>query len=84
MARSLRKPPFVNPYLLSELVTDRPINLWARNSFILPKFVHKVFRIHNGKGFKRMKITEQMVGSKFGEYAPTRQANIYKKKQKKK
>ena len=84
MTRSLRKPPFVIPALLRRLSKKRPIELRTRNSIILPRFVAKVFLIHQGKKWVRHKITEENVGSKFGDYARTRKTNIYKKKQKKK
>jgi small subunit ribosomal protein S19 len=85
MTRSLIKPPYINPYLYKKrLQKDRPVTVWARNSFILPQFVGYIFRIHQGKKFIRHKITEEMVGGKFGEYASTRKANIYKKKLKQK
>ena len=52
--------------------------------FILPEFIGFVFQVHQGKTFVRFQVTEDMVGSKLGEYALTRKANIYKTKQKKK
>jgi|TARA_B110000261_G_scaffold138025_1_gene156699 ribosomal protein S19 len=85
MARSLQKAPFVSPSLIRKtLKKDRPIQTWARNCFILPEFIGLIFQVHQGKTFVRFQVTEEMVGSKLGEYALTRKANIFKKKQKKK
>jgi ribosomal protein S19 len=85
MVRSLQKAPYIAPSLIKKnLRNDRPIQTWARSCFILPEFIGFVFQVHQGKTFVRFQVTEDMVGSKLGEYALTRKANIYKKKQKKK
>lgn len=84
MSRSLSKGPFVHHSLLKKnLDLKQPIKIWSRNSFIIPEFVDSVFSIHNGKSFVQIKVIEDMVGHKFGEFASTRKKNIFKKKLKK-
>lgn len=56
----------------------------SRNSSIIPKFVEKTFRIHNGKSFKEITVTKEMLGHKFGEFFKTRVEFEFKKKKKKK
>jgi len=85
MSRSLSKGPFVHPSLLKkDLNLKQPIKVFSRNSFIVPEFVESVFDIHNGKSFIQIRVVEDMVGHKFGEFASTRKKNIFKKKLKKK
>ena len=78
MARSVWKGPFVHPSLLKKIdkVKDagnkKPIKTWSRNSTIIPEFVGLSFLIHNGKSFIPITISEEMVGHKLGEFAPTR------------
>jgi small subunit ribosomal protein S19 len=77
MSRSLRKGPFVNPKLLAKVMAQdkgepRPIKTWARSSTIIPEFVSKTFLVHNGKEFKKVFVTENMVGHKLGEFSFTR------------
>jgi ribosomal protein S19 len=85
MVRSLQKAPYIAPSLIKkDLRKDRPIQTWARGCFILPEFIGFIFQVHQGKAFVRFQVTEDMVGTKLGEYALTRKANIFKKKQKKK
>ena len=78
MARAIWKGPFVHPSLLKKVdkIKDqsnaRPIKTWSRNSTIIPEFVGKSFLIHNGKTFIPITISEEMVGHKLGEFAPTR------------
>ena len=82
MSRSLKKGPFVEWKLLDKIdkLNDanqkKPIKTWARRSTITPDFVGHTFNIHNGKTFIPVFITENMVGHKLGEFAPTR---IFKK-----
>jgi small subunit ribosomal protein S19 len=82
MGRSLKKGPFVEWKLLDKIdkLNDagqkKPIKTWARRSTIAPDFVGHTFNIHNGKTFIPVFITENMVGHKLGEFAPTR---IFKK-----
>ena len=78
MTRSVWKGPFVDGYLLSKAEKAKAgkkgevIKTWSRRSTILPLFVGLTFAVHNGKGFVPVLVNEQMVGHKFGEFAPTR------------
>lgn len=78
MGRSLKKGPFVNQKLLwkidqlNETGAKRPIKTWARSSLITPDFVGHTFLVHNGKDFVSVYATENMVGHRLGEFAPTR------------
>lgn len=78
MARSIKKGPFVEPSLIKKVVklneaqSKKPIKTWSRRSTITPEFVGHTFNIHNGKTFVSVFITENMVGHKLGEFAPTR------------
>ena len=79
MSRSIWKGPFVDPSLLKkvEKLKDQsnkpPIKTWSRKSTIIPEFFGHSFLIHNGKKFIPIKISEEMVGHKLGEFSPTRQ-----------
>ena len=78
MARSVWKGPFVDGYLLKKAETVNEsgrkdvIKTWSRRSTILPQFVSLTFGVHNGKKFIPVLVTEEMIGHKFGEFAPTR------------
>ncbi|MEC7179453.1 MAG: 30S ribosomal protein S19 [Pseudomonadota bacterium] len=78
MTRSIWKGPFVHPSLLKKIdklkdkPNKKPIKTWSRNSTIIPDFVGHSFMIHNVKSFKPITISEEMVGQKLGEFAPTR------------
>jgi small subunit ribosomal protein S19 len=78
MARSLRKGPFVDPSLqrrVDQLLrsgTKQVIRTWSRRSMITPEFVGLTFHVHNGKLFMPVFVTENMVGHRLGEFAPTR------------
>ncbi len=78
MARSVWKGPFVDGYLLKKAEKGREsgrsevIKTWSRRSTILPQFVGLIFGVHNGHKFVPVMVTENMVGHKFGEFAPTR------------
>ena len=77
MGRSLKKGPFVDPKLLKKInglsKDDRTIiKTWARASTIAPEFVDRTIAVHNGKIHIPVFITENMVGHKLGEFAPTR------------
>lgn len=78
MPRSLKKGPFVDDHLLKkvsqaqEMQSRKIIKTWSRRSTILPEFVGLTFAIHNGKKFLPVFVTEDMVGHKLGEFAPTR------------
>ena len=79
MSRSIWKGPFVDPSLLKKVEKNKgnqnsaPIKTWSRKSTIIPEFVGVSFLIHNGKKFIPIKISEEMVGHKLGEFSPTRQ-----------
>lgn len=78
MARSLKKGPYIDPKLLKKIRElnqrgeKRVIKTWSRRSTISPEFVGHTIAIHNGKNFIPVYITENMVGHKLGEFAPTR------------
>jgi small subunit ribosomal protein S19 len=78
LARSLWKGPFVDGYLLKKAEAARaggrnaPVKTWSRRSTILPQFVGLTFQVHNGSKFIPVLVTEEMVGHKLGEFAPTR------------
>ena len=77
MARSIKKGPFVDEHLSKKVsaqsVDDRrPIKTWSRRSTILPEFVGYTIAVHNGRRFLPVYVTENMVGHKLGEFAPTR------------
>ncbi|MDR1425573.1 MAG: 30S ribosomal protein S19 [Rickettsiales bacterium] len=78
MKRSVWKIPFVDGYLIKKakiasLDPKKPvIKTWSRRSTILPQFVGLSFTVHNGKKFIPVLVSEDMVGHKFGEFAPTR------------
>jgi len=78
MARSVKKGPFIDVKLLSKIQalnkanTKKVIKTWARRSTIPPEFVSHTIAVHNGKKFIPVFITENMVGHKLGEFAPTR------------
>ena len=79
MSRSIWKGPFVDPSLIKKVekikdqINKPPIKTWSRKSTIIPEFVGFSFLIHNGKKFIPIKISEEMVGHKLGEFSPTRQ-----------
>ena len=78
MARSLKKGPFADASLLkkvdamNEAGQKQVIKTWSRRSMILPEMVGLTFAVHNGKKFIPVFVTENMVGHKMGEFAPTR------------
>ncbi len=78
MARSVWKGPFVDGYLLKKADVARAagrnqiIKTWSRRSTILPQFVGLIFGVYNGKKFIPVSVNEDMIGHKFGEFAPTR------------
>ena len=77
MARSIKKGPFVDQYLLDKVEkmnggAKSAIQTWSRRSMIVPEFVGHTFNVHNGKVFTPVFVTENMVGHKLGEFAPTR------------
>ena len=78
MARSLKKGPFVDGYLLNKVKNlnesgkKEVIKTWSRRSTIYPEFIGHTFAVHNGKEFIPVYVTEDMVGHKLGEFSPTR------------
>ncbi|MEM6270536.1 MAG: 30S ribosomal protein S19 [Bacteroidota bacterium] len=78
MARSLKKGPFIDPKLEQKILKmndkgqKKAIKTWARRSMISPDFVGHTVTVHNGNKFIPVYITENMVGHKLGEFAPTR------------
>jgi len=76
MARSSKKGPYVDPKLLKKVKRqkpeDGPIKTWARDSMISPEMIGYTFLVHNGKDFIPVKVREEMVGHRLGEFAPTR------------
>lgn len=78
MTRSVWKGPFVDGYLLRKAERSRAsgrsevIKIWSRRSTILPQFVGLMFGVHNGQKHIPVSVNEDMVGHKFGEFAPTR------------
>ena len=78
MARSLKKGPFVDAHVLKKVQAakkandNKPIKTWSRRSTILPDMIGLTFNVHNGKNFIPVYVTEEMVGHKLGEFAPTR------------
>lgn len=78
MARSIKKGPFVDLHLEKKIEhalqknDKKVIKTWSRRSVILPETIGLTFAVHNGKKFVPVYVTENMVGHKFGEFAPTR------------
>ena len=78
MARSLKKGPYVDPSLQRKVEksvssgSKQVIRTWSRRSMITPEFVGLTFHVHNGKLFVPVFVTENMVGHRLGEFAPTR------------
>ena len=78
MPRSLKKGPFVDDHLEKKIIVAKQTNdrrlikTWSRRSVILPEFVGVNIAVHNGNKFIPVFITEEMVGYKLGEFAPTR------------
>ena len=78
MARSVKKGPYVEPSLMKKIEqmnksgNKRVVQTWARRSTISPDFVGHTLAVHNGNKFIPVYITENMVGHKLGEFAPTR------------
>ena len=78
MARSIKKGPYVDHNLLEKVTgmnkggKKSVLKTWSRRSTIIPEFVGHTFAVHNGNKFIPVYITENMVGHKLGEFAPTR------------
>lgn len=75
MTRSLKKGPYVDAKLIKKVGARKPndaaIKTWARSSQIAPEFVGYTFLVHTGKSFEEVLVTEDMVGHRLGEFAPT-------------
>lgn len=78
MARSLKKGPFVDDHLLKKVMkakeekSNKPIKTWSRRSTITPDMIGLTMNVHNGRNFIPVYITENHIGYKLGEFAPTR------------
>ncbi|MDE5651713.1 MAG: 30S ribosomal protein S19 [Ureaplasma sp.] len=78
MSRSAKKGAFIDTSLLKKVEAmnssdkKRPIKTWSRRSTIFPEFIGNTFEVHNGKQFIKVFVTEDMIGHKLGEFAPTR------------
>lgn len=78
MPRSLKKGPFVDPHLLKKVQqaqesgSKRVIKTWSRRSMIIPNMLGLNLAVHNGRKFMPVYVTENMIGHKLGEFAPTR------------
>ena len=78
MSRSVKKGPFIDASLMKKVErmistgSKKPIKTWSRRSVVLPDFVGLTISVHNGKTFHSIFVTENMVGHRLGEFAPTR------------
>jgi small subunit ribosomal protein S19 len=78
MSRSVKKGPYVDLRLLTKVERQQstgnrePLKTWSRDCTIVPDFVGHTFLVHNGRQFLKLFVTEDMVGHKLGEFAPTR------------
>jgi small subunit ribosomal protein S19 len=77
MSRSLKKGPHVDERLLAKVERQQsghrePIKTWSRDCTIVPDFIGHTFLVHNGRQFTKLFVTEDMIGHKLGEFAPTR------------
>jgi len=77
MSRSSKKPPYVAADILKKISRQKagegaPIKTWSRASEIAPEMVGYAFAVHNGKSFIEVRISEDMVGHRLGEFSPTR------------
>ncbi|MCX6052895.1 MAG: 30S ribosomal protein S19 [Sulfurimonas sp.] len=78
MARSVKKGPFVDDHLMKKVIeakadnNKKPIKTWSRRSVVLPDMVGLTFNVHNGRQFVPVYVTENHIGYKLGEFAPTR------------
>ncbi len=84
MSRSLKKGPFIEPKLEARVVAQSEsskktvIKTWSRASMISPDFVGQTIAVHNGNKFIPVYVTENMVGHKLGEFAPTRNSRNFR------
>ncbi len=86
MTRSIKKGPFVDDHLLRKVEKleqageKTMVKTWSRRSTIVPEFVGHTFAVHNGRKFIPVYVTENMVGHKLGEFAPTRTFKAHSKR----
>jgi len=86
MSRSIKKGPFISEKLMKKVAalnkkgTKDTIQTWSRASVIVPDFVGHTFMVHNGRAFLKVYVTEDMVGHRLGEFAPTRTFRGHSKK----
>lgn len=79
MGRSIKKGPYIDPKLTKKVEAQKeagknsPITTWARASMISPDFIGFTFMVHDGRKHIKVRVTEDMVGHKLGEFAPSRQ-----------
>lgn len=74
MARSLKKGPYIDERLLEKVKKAKSgevVKTWSRACVVIPEFIGFIFGVHNGKEFVQVKVTENMVGHKLGEFSPT-------------
>jgi small subunit ribosomal protein S19 len=78
VARSIKKGPFIDEHLFKKIKKSKETNdkkvikTWSRRSTVIPEAVGLTFAVHNGRKFIPVYVTENMIGHKFGEFAPTR------------
>ena len=78
MARSIKKGPFVDEHLMKKVIKaketkdNKPIKTWSRRSTMITEMIGFTFNVHNGRAFVPVYVTENHVGYKLGEFAPTR------------
>lgn len=83
MARSVRKGPYVQESLLKKVErlndsgTKEIIRTWSRRSMIVPEMIGHTFHVHNGRLFMPVFVTENMIGHRLGEFAPTRKPTVH-------
>jgi small subunit ribosomal protein S19 len=88
MSRSVKKGPFVDLKLMDKVLKQNeggsrsPMKTWARACTIIPEFVGHTFLVHNGRAHVKVYVTEDMVGHRLGEFAPTRTFRGHTKKEK--
>mgnify|MGYP003502840577 FL=1 len=78
MARSVKKGPFIDDHLMKKVIATKaeggkkPIKTWSRRSVVIPDMVGLTLNVHNGRQFVPVFVTENHIGYKLGEFAPTR------------
>ncbi len=86
MSRSIKKGPFVDPKLMKKVTeargasSSKPIRTWSRSSTVMPEMVGLTIAVHNGRKFESVFISENLVGHKLGEFAPSRTFRGHKSK----